>query len=168
MVMIKRYSFKRKLFIYFFTVFVVFTVFILLFQYSREKRYRVEQLDNTLHNTTQVIQNFIKINSVYQKSNWNLLDSVVKILPRHDVRVTIVSLDGTVLYDSFVKDYLSMENHKNRPEIQKSIYSEYGTGIRKSATTGISYYYFSRYFEKYFVRTAVVYDIEVKSFLKAE
>ncbi|PLX21404.1 MAG: two-component sensor histidine kinase, partial [Marinilabiliales bacterium] len=57
---------------------------------------------------------------------------------------------------------------KNRPEIQKSIYSEYGTGIRKSATTGISYYYFSRYFEKYFVRTAVVYDIEVKSFLKAE
>ncbi|MFC2104944.1 sensor histidine kinase [Bacteroidota bacterium] len=61
-----------------------------------------------------------------------------------------------------------MVNHKTRPEIQKSIYSDFGTSIRKSATTNISYYYYSIYFEKYFVRTAVIYDIEVKSFLKAE
>jgi len=166
--MIKRYSFKRKLFLYFFTVFLFFTVIVLLFQFSREKNYRVGQLDNTLQNTTQVIQNFIKINSVYKTNNWDVLDSVVKILPRKDVRVTIVDIAGIVLYDSSVDDYKSMENHKNRPEIQKSIYSEYGTSIRESATTEISYYYYSRYFEKYFVRTAVIYDIKVKSFLKAE
>ena len=166
--MIKRYSFKRKLFLYFFTVFLFFTVIVLLFQFSREKKYRVGRLDNTLQNTTQIIQNFIKINSIYKTNNWDILDSVVKILPRKDVRVTIVNLDGIVLYDSSVDDYKSMENHKNRPEIQKSIYSEYGTSIRESATTEISYYYYSRYFEKYFVRTAVIYDIKVKNFLKAE
>ncbi|MFC2151700.1 sensor histidine kinase [Bacteroidota bacterium] len=166
--MIRRKSFKQKLFIYFFTVFIIFTVIILLFQFSREKRYRVSQLDNTLQNTTQVIQNYIKLNSVYRTSNWDILDSVVKILPREDVRVTILDINGVVLYDSFVDDYSQMENHKNRPEIQKSIYSDYGTNIRKSATTGISYYYYSSFFENYFVRTAVIYDIEAKSFLKAE
>ena len=166
--MIKRYSFKRKLFIYFFAVFLIFAIIILLFQFSREKRYKIEQLDNTLRNTTQVVQNFIKIHAINNNANWHHLDSVVKILPRHDVRVTIVDLSGKVLYDSSVEDYESMENHKKRPEIQKSIYSDYGTSIRKSETTGISYYYFSHYFEKYFVRTAVIYDIEVKNFLKAE
>ena len=166
--MIKRYSFKRKLFLYFFTVFLFFTVIILLFQFTREKKYRVDQLDNTLQNITQTTQNFIKINSVYTINNWDVLDSVMKILPEKDIRITIVNIDGIVLYDNFVDDYKTMENHKNRPEIQKSIYSEYGTKVRESATTGISYYYYSRYFEKYFVRAAVVYDIEVKSFLKAE
>lgn len=166
--MIKKYSFKRKFFLYLFTVFLFFTVIVLLFQFSREKNYRVGQLDNTLQNTTQVIQNFIKINSVYKTNNWDVLDSVVKILPGKDVRITIVDIDGIVLYDSSVDDYKSMENHKNRAEIQESIYTDYGTSIRKSASTGINYYYYSRYFEKYFVRTAVIYDIEVKSLLKVE
>lgn len=165
--MIKRYSFKRKLFIYFFTIFLGFTIIILLFQFSREKEYKIGQLDNTLQNTTQVVHNFVNINSIYETGNWCLLDSVVKILPKEDVRVTIVDLNGNVLYDSFVDNYQSMENHKNRTEIQKSIYSEFGTSIRKSATTGIDYYYYSRFFKNYFVRTAVIYNIEVKSFLKA-
>lgn len=165
--MIKRYSFKRTLFIYFFTIFLIFTIIILLFQFSREKEYKIGQLDNTLQNTTQVVQNFIKINHIDKTGNWKLLDSVIKILPIDDVRVTIVDLNGTVLFDSYVDDFKSMENHKNRTEIQKSIFAEYGTNIRKSSTTGIDYYYYSRFFEQYFVRTAVVYNIEVKSFLKA-
>ncbi len=168
--MIIRYSFKRELFIYFFTVFLAFTVAILLFQYSREKSYRTGQLDNTLQNTSQVVKNFIDKNAIYKTENWNLLDSVIKILPREDVRVTIVNFNGIVLYDSFVDDYKSMENHLHRPEIQKSIYSDYGTSIRKSATTGKNYYYYAHYYStsNYFVRTAVVYDVKVKNFLHAE
>ncbi|MCK5028428.1 MAG: two-component sensor histidine kinase [Bacteroidales bacterium] len=166
--MTKRFSFKRKLFLYFFTVFLAFTVAILLFQYSREKRYRTDQLNNTLNSITQITHNYIKSNSIPETENWDILDSIVKILPRNDVRITIVDIKGIVNYDSSVEDYSSMENHKERPEIQKSIYSEFGTNIRKSATTGTSYYYYSQSFEKYFVRTAVVYDIKVKSFLKAE
>lgn len=166
--MIKRYSFKRKLFIYFFTVFLIFTIAILFFQFSREKRYRVDQLDNTLHNITEITKNYIQVNSIAENKNWEEIDSVVRILPRKDVRVTIVDLEGLVLYDSFVEDHSSMDNHKGRPEIQKSIYSDFGTSIRKSATTGVSYYYYSRYFDKYFIRVAVIYDVEVKNFLKAE
>jgi len=166
--MIKRYSFKRKLFIYFFTVFFAFTVAILLFQFAREKRYRIDQLNNTLNNITQITNNYIKINSTLTNNNWELLDSIVKILPRKDIRITIIDINGIVNYDSSVEDYNSMENHKNRSEIQKSIYSDFGTKVRESATTGTKYYYYSQYFEKYFVRTAVIYDIDVRNFLKAE
>ncbi len=166
--MISKFSYKQKLFIYFFTVFLVFTVIIVLFQFSREKKYRISQLENTLLNITQITQNYISINSINTDNNWEKIDSVIKILPRDDIRITLIDLNGVVLYDSSVDDYKSMENHLSRPEIQESIHSDFGTNIRESISTGVSYYYFSRYFYEYYIRAAVVYDIEVKSFLKAE
>jgi two-component system OmpR family sensor kinase/two-component system phosphate regulon sensor histidine kinase PhoR len=166
--MIQKYSYKRKLFLYFFTVFVVFTVIILFFQFSREKKYKVDQLNNTLFNITQLTQNYIKENSIDINNDWESLDLIVKILPRKDVRLTVINLDGNVIYDSSVDNLESLENHKNRPEIQKSIYSEYGSNIRESASTGKNYYYYAKHFDNHFVRAALIYDIEVKSFLKAE
>ena len=166
--MVSKYSYKQKLFFYFFTVFLTFTVIIILFQFSREKKYRVSQLENTLLNITQITHNYISINFLDSDNKWSNVDSIIKILPHDDVRISIIDLNGRVLYDSSVDDYKSMDNHKTRPEIQKSINSDFGTDVRKSVSTGVSYYYYSRYFEEYFIRAAVVYDIEVKSFLKAE
>jgi two-component system OmpR family sensor kinase/two-component system phosphate regulon sensor histidine kinase PhoR len=60
------------------------------------------------------------------------------------------------MYDSFVSDYEYMENHLQRPEVQKSIYSGKGSSIRRSATTSQDFYYYSRYYQNYFIRTAVV------------
>lgn len=166
--MIKRFSFRKKLFVYFFSVFLVFTLIILVFQLSREKKYRVDQLDNTLENITQITHHFIAHNAVLENNNLDLLDSLTKIFPQPDVRLTIINSHGTVLFDNFVDNYSLMENHLYRPEIQESLYDEYGTIIRRSATTGQEYYYYSKYFGEYFIRVAVVYNIEVKNFLRAE
>lgn len=55
-------------------------------------------------------------------------------LEQDGLRITVVDLDGTVLFDS-VEDEAAMENHKNRPEIEKAINTGEGTSIRKSATS---------------------------------
>lgn len=166
--MIKRFSFRKKLFVYFFSLFLIFTLIILIFQFLREKQYRVDQLDNTLENITQITHNFLTHNLLLEKDNLCLLDSLTQIFPQPDVRLTIINSHGTVLYDNSVDNFSLMENHLYRPEIQESLYENFGTEIRRSATTGQEYYYYSKYFGEYFIRVAVVYNIEVKNFLRAE
>ncbi len=164
----RKFSYQRKLFAYFFTLFLVYTIIIVLFQYSREKRYRVDHLNTTLSDISEITKNFIESNSITKSNNYWLLDSLVKIFPTQDIRLTIVDKNGLVLYDNSVSDVSKMENHIDRPEISKSIYANFGYNIRKSTTTGVEYYYYSRFYGNYFVRTAAIYNIRVIKFLKTD
>jgi two-component system, OmpR family, phosphate regulon sensor histidine kinase PhoR len=166
--MIARNKFRNKLFIYYSGVFVIFTLVIVLYLYQREKKYRIETLNDELLNTTIITNNFITANRVFEKKNFAVIDSLVSILPQKELRITIISLSGEVLYDSFVKDWKNMVNHKDRPEIMQSTYSDFGTAIRKSNTTGVSYYYYSRLYSRYYIRPAVIYDINIVNFLSTE
>ena len=50
----------------------------------------------------------------------------------------------------------------------KALYSQKGSDIRTSATTGKDFYYFARYFDGYFVRVAAEYNLSTINFLKVD
>lgn len=141
---------------------------ILLFQLNREKQYKTAQLENTLENVAEVTHNYIEHYQLFGNNNFKKADTLKYLIPQKNIRITVVGKKGLVLYDSFVDDYRTMENHFERSEIQKALYSKSGSNIRHSETTNQDFYYYAINYNDYFVRTAMVYNIEVKNFLKAE
>ncbi|MEA3496665.1 MAG: HAMP domain-containing sensor histidine kinase, partial [Bacteroidota bacterium] len=162
------YSYKKKLFLYFFTVFVIVILIVASFQFMREKKYRIGQLDNSLNTITEMTYMFIENRSIIENKNFQQIDTLMTIVSKPHIRLTIVDLEGNVLYDSYVKKYIALENHLNRPEIQKSLYSDYGVSIRESESTGEKYYYYSKSYNDYFIRTAIIYDVDIINFLKTD
>jgi hypothetical protein len=90
--MITRNRFRNNLFIYYSSIFVLFTLLILTYLYKREKEFRILTLNDELNNITRVINNYIKVNSIYENGNWIQTDSIVRIRP--EMYYTIV-LSGT-------------------------------------------------------------------------
>lgn len=125
-------------------------------------------MENTLDNITEITHRFIIKYDLITKNQSYRISELKEIIPQTHIRITLITLDGKVLYDSSVKDFTVMENHLHRPEIKKALTHSSGSNIRKSDTTHEEYYYYAKKYPDYFVRTAVVYDVQIKNFLKAE
>ncbi len=163
-----RKSFRGEVFFYFFIIFILFTVAILTWQYKREKQYRTATLENTLDNISGIAHRFIEQNNLVNSGEMHRLMELYAILPQPNIRITLVRTDGTILFDSSVQDYSAIENHLHRPEIEKANQIGKGSNIRVSDTTQEKYYYFARKFPDYYIRTAVIYNVQIRNFLKAE
>ncbi len=161
-------SYRSRLFLYFFSIFFLFTLIILIFQYHREKKIRTDALDTRLSDMSELVNNYIRTNSLTETGNYTLIDSIFNLIPLPGLRITLIATDGVVLYDSSVENWKAMENHLDREEVHRSTNAPYGTAIRESESTGKEYYYLSRKFERYFIRLAEEYNINIREFLKLD
>jgi len=135
--------------------------------YKREKDFRIGTLNDELHTIVAITQNYLNSNSIPASDNYKLLDSLIRLLPQQNLRITVVDNNGKVLYDSSIPDWSAMENHKLRPEIAQAAESDFGTAIRESGSTGKPYYYYSEYLSGHYIRAALVYDVSIENFLAA-
>jgi len=159
-------SFRGEIFLYFIIVFILFTVAVLTFQYQREKIYKTTQLETTLDDIAEITHLFIKNNNLEQNNNFDRIKEISELIPQPNTRLTVIDLKGTVLFDSFVENYKAMENHINRPEVQTALAEGSGSNIRLSSTTNQEYYYYAKKRGNFFIRAAILYNIEVQDFLK--
>ena len=163
----KRNKFRNTLLIFYSAIFLFIALLIIAYLFKREKLYKVTSLNNELLNITRITDNYIKIYSIPQSGNYYLLDSLNRLLPHDNMRLTVINKSGIVLYDSFVADWQNMENHLDRPEVAGSLVSKYGTEIRRSESTGQKFYYYSKSYGNYFILAALVYDVNISHFLMA-
>ncbi len=161
-------SYRQKLLLNFSVIFSIFTVLVLVFQFERERNFRISNFEVTLDNIAELTHNYIRQNDLPASGNYNPIDSLARIVPGFNIRITLIARDGKVLYDNEVPDVGTMENHLHRPEVEETHKTGVGRNIRKSSTTGSSYYYYVKTFPDYYIRTASLYNIQVKDYLHVE
>ncbi|MCE5331149.1 MAG: two-component sensor histidine kinase [Bacteroidales bacterium] len=154
---------NRRLFLYFFSIFFLMISVITFFQYQREKEFRTEQLDQLLSTYNYTLDKYIG------ERDWTTesLNDFITVFPDTSLRVTLIDLTGNVLFDNSVKKGTKLENHLHRPEILMANSKKTGKAIRHSATTGKDYYYLAHRFKNYYIRTALPYNLNLNSMLKA-
>jgi len=153
------FSFSRKLFLSVISLFMAFAACFIVYQYQREKEYKIELLNLQLQDYNERLHL-----RMYQlpDSQWKpILDKYIAQNVNKDLRVTITDLYGAVLFDNY-SHQMKPENHLSRPEVQQALKNGKGYDVRRtSETTGVSYFYSATVYNDYIIRSALPYDINL-------
>lgn len=132
------------------------------FQYLREKQYKSESLNTQLQLYNSYLLATIENNLSFDDN------AFVSQRPFDNLRVSIITIDGTVIYDNKLSpDYL--DNHIMRPEIVSALKNGSGHHIsRQSTSDGQKYFYSATRGNDIIVRTAIPYSSSLRELLRAE
>lgn len=139
-------------------LFLLFAASMTIYTLHREEKNHIDLLQTRLQDYN---------NEVYDLMHNT--DSAINS-PRKDIRLTIIDLQGNVLYES--TDTVLGEqhaNHLNREEVQKAL--AYGQGysvLRSSQTTGKDYFYSATRFPNCIIRSALPYNTELRQSLSSD
>jgi two-component system phosphate regulon sensor histidine kinase PhoR len=158
-------SLKWKLFSNYLLLFVVFLLSVLIYQRQHEKQFRISLLENRLEVNTEIFYKYIRNLDPSPTDQLSKLDTLKKLITPAETRITVFDIQGDVLYDNLVADYLKLENHAERPEFQKALKNGSGYNIRHSTTTNLDYFYYAKSYNNFIIRSAVLYNVETRSFL---
>ena len=158
-------SFSRKLFLSVISLFLVFAACFIAYQYQREKEYKVELLHSQLQDYNARLNEKIDTLSGIR----NEMNEYINNHALQDLRVTVIDLQGNVLYDSYKTNNSLLENHITRPEVEKALATGSGFDVRRtSETTGVPYFYSATLYNDYIIRSALPYNVSLINNLKAD
>lgn len=162
----RKISFKTRIVFIFTMIIALFTVGIILFEQQQFKSERTRSLERTLENNADIVYRYLNESGIDLQKEPGRITGMLHYMPS-DVRFTIISWEGQVLYDNLLEAG-EMGNHLKRPEVQKSIGFGKGSNIRLSESDNIEYLYYSKkYNEGYFIRLAMPYNVHLQSFINS-
>ena len=147
------------------TVTLLFTLFaavFVIFQYSRERNYRISLIDTRL----QGLNDDIHILACHRD-----LAGCMEIADREDIRITILDTAGNVLYDNMAMPGRLIPDHSGRKEIREALRTGHGFSLkRESETLGGTWLYSANAFPEdgIIVRTSHRYDINLSRMLVSD
>lgn len=160
--LLNKISFPQRLFLWLLVYSGLLVGCFIVFQYHREKEFKAEELNSRL----QLINTYI----LNELAEGNEISEIAydEMQPFADIRVSVISDKGTVVYDNTL-DRLPETNHLDRTEIQQALKKGAGYTVRRhSQSTGNNYFYSAKKGDGYIVRTAVPYSISLSSLLQAD
>ena len=114
-------------------LFLAFAIALIGFQWQRERIFRREALEARLEGYADVIA---------------AQDSLAAPLSMQHLRTTVLTPDGTVLYESESRLRAdAMQNHLGRPEVKQALKTGRGYDIRQSMTTGEDFFYYAKRYD---------------------
>ena len=159
--------FNQKLFLSVIILFLVFSSCFMIFQYQREKIYKSELLNIQLQNYNSKLYDYIQTNP-----GGDSLRNYVKTHLIPQLRITLITIAGDVIFDNSGKDWQHFKNHAQREEVRKALIYESGYSISRhsESISGEEYFYSARYYPKQqlIIRCALPYDIILSKNLRAD
>ena len=154
-------SFSQRLFFSVIALFIAFVVCFMAFQYRREKDYKVELLNTQLQNYNDQLSDFLFIQDSLETTT---LGQYVRSHHLNDLRVTLITPNGKVIFDNLRKNPEQFSNHLDRQEIKQALQQGSGYAIhRQSESVGGEFFYSARYYPELeiIIRSALPYNVSL-------
>lgn len=154
-------SYQKRLFILLLSFSWILVGCFILFQYNREKQYKIDKLNTQLQLYNQYLIYALNSDSM----DFNVLN---KHLPIENLRVSVIGKDGYLIFDNTL-DSLPGENHLSRHEIAEAVKTGQGYTVRRhSSSIDNSYFYSATKKGDTIVRSAVPYSLNLSEILRAD
>lgn len=161
--------FSQRLFLSVIFLFLGYAVCFMLFQYKREKAYKIELLNTQLQNYNNQLCDFL---ADHHGVNSDSIQSYVTTHMMPNLRVTLIEPSGKVVYDNTNANWKSFANHSSRKEVQDALMygSGYSISRQSESIQGEEYFYSARYYPPYriIIRSALPYNLSLAEHLQAD
>lgn len=161
--------FSQRLFLSVIFLFLGYAVCFMLFQYKREKAYKIELLNTQLQNYNNQLCDFL---ADHHGVNPDSMQSYVTTHMMPNLRVTLIDPSGKVVYDNTNANWKSFANHSSRKEVQDALMygSGYSISRQSESIQGEEYFYSACYYPPYriIIRSALPYNLSLAEHLQAD
>lgn len=161
--------FSQRLFLSVIFLFLGYAVCFMLFQYKREKAYKIELLNTQLQNYNNQLCDFL---ADHHGVNPDSMQGYVTTHMMPNLRVTLIEPSGKVVYDNTNANWKNFANHSTRKEVQDALMygSGYSISRQSESIQGEEYFYSARYYPPYriIIRSALPYNLSLAEHLQAD